>query len=1238
MKFPRLLLRSLKVITLTLLTLLFSLSLLITLFFSQPRLHLWLFSQLDSWTDGMVSVAHSEGHLFDSISLHDIAIRHPALDIDIDRLDWRVNLFHLWYGRLSLEQLHLHRLHITLHESEPSPPSPLSPEPFAALMGIPWLLDIEALRIDTAHLHQAGQDYQIADLHSAISWQLRRLQLKHLSLRHADQHIKAHGRVNFIDSSHLSGRLRLDVDSASLPSVALQADWRGALDQLALELEISQPFSLQSQHQLSLRGFGEMQLQSQWQGLHYAIDDQTNLRSPQGNMQLHLDPHTLDAKGEFSWQLNDFPLAEQSFTTQFDLHDQIHFELGSEFSHAGHLQLTGQLSVAEQHLTAQLHSEQLQLEGFASPVPLHYSGKADIQLQNFSSPRLQLQLTETSLHLPDQDIHIEGALGMLATDLTGRPSFLVQLADLLIRQGEHQILVNGPLVAELDGLEPPHGHLSAPQPLQLLYRGQLASLALDLQLHETQQLVIKQLQLDLGDNRLQASGQFGETLQLVLAGRLNRLDQILPELAGSLQLKARLDGEYSDPQLDLTIATQQARWQDLQLTRARLHARLPLITPWLGSGNIQLDGLQQGEQTLLESLQLQRRPVDAYHHNELSVVHPQLTLHATLRDRYRTAEPLQLTLLSLEAQETRTGKWQLSNPATIRGQAPLHLESDRVCLRNLDGMTDAHLCLQASAARLDWQLQQLPVFHWMRTLLPEGMTADALFDGSGQLTLGENLQQDWQLQQRIHSPMINLAINQQGYLLPLQIHDWALQLDANPLHARLSSSARLNQTGKLDLQLRLDNQANNWMQAPLSGQLNAHLNEADLPADLLSLLVIEHQQLSLGSQFSGSLAAPIHDTVAKLLLLFDLPLMGLAQQHLALEARLDSDKLVAHGQLTQAEQRQLQFEATLQGLQQGQPHGQVHLHSEDVQIIDSQFASIHTAPDLRFELREGALHISGDTHVHHSRLDLRGLPLQGRSSVSADEILLDAKGEPVISAETALPVYLNTTLHFGDQVEVLVRDVNAFVGGQLTLSLSPGQTLHGQGQVVLDQGQIRLDPRNTIEIDRSTFSFTGVLSNPSLNVQLSRRVEEINARLNITGTATQPQFVFYSTPSLSQGNIINIMIFGRAVDVTQEPNYESQLLSALYKLGLHGNTPALSQLTSSLGIHDIYFDIQDEQSSNLILGRALTDRLYIRYAVGLSAQQTNTVQLFYRLGKRWVLESKSGDDVQSLDIIWTKEQ
>lgn len=1231
------LLRSLKILGLTVLGLVLTFALAITLFFSQPKLHLWLFSQLDNWTDGLVSVERSEGHIFESIQLYNVAVRHPALELDIDHLDWRLDLFKLWYGRLTFEHIHLGRLDLTLLPQPDSEPVPPNPEPFAPLLAIPLLIELDSLRASQIHIHQGEQQHLIEGLDTALAWQLRRLVLKHLRLQYDGHQLALRGHTRIHDASHFSGQLALELDSATLPATALTTRWQGSLQALAIELDSEQPLQLRSQHQLQLPADGPLQLHSRWQQLHYPLSPEWALTSPAGELELTL-AEQLQLDGQLDWQLGELPTIAQTLSLHFDLQDHLQLETQSTLPDGGQLQVTSDVLLAAQQLRASITGD-LALDSLLPDPQLHYRGQMQLAVDGFEQPTVELDLHHTEITLPEYHARLDGRLWLKASELLGeaaRPRLQLEADGLNLHQGEHHARIDGPLQLQL--LDPDSQRIQLhTETLQIAWLGRLARLQLDLQADPSPNIEIKQLQLALGDNRLQLSGRYGEQAQLQLNAELNRLDQLLPELAGRLRLDAQLRGPLEAIQARYWLQGEGLGYQQWQLALLHLNGETPLEQPWQGPLELSLTDLRSQQTTLLQQLQLRRQHSAGQMHTTLELTHPEAQLQLALQDRHQGLDQLDLQLVQLTLDSPYTGPWQLDKPTRLQWLGGHQLRSTPLCLLAEQG-EDARLCLRADAEAIHWNWQALPLFDWLTPLLPEGIELAGLLHGDGQLQLGENPGQDWQLQQRLGITRIDLLAEQLGYRLPLAVDDWTLQLQADAAQARIDSSALLNRSGRFELQLALDNHHDDWQQAALAGRLRAELDALELPEDLLSLIELKQHRIALHSRLSGTLTAPQHDSGAELELLVDLPILGLHEQHLRLDARLDSDSILAEGSLSQPQQRALQFNARVDGLAAGQTDALLHLQSDDIQLIDSPFASLRSTANIQLKLHDNELHIGGNTHLHHSRIDLQRIPLQERTKTSRDEVIIDLEGQPVLVDQDGPAVFLNLAVSFGEEVQILLRDVEAWLGGGLALRQSPGEDMRGTGQVSLDRGHIQLDPRNRIQIDRSTFTFTGLLGNPTLDVLLSRRVEHIQTYLNVTGTATSPQFVFYSTPSLSQGNIINLMIFGRAVDVDREPNYESQLLSALYKLGLSGNTPVLSQITTSLGIHDVYFDIQDEQSSNLILGRALTDRLYIRYAMGLSDRQTNAVQMFYQLSRRWVLETLSGDDQQSVDIIWTHER
>ena len=97
---------------------------------------------------------------------------------------------------------------------------------------------------------------------------------------------------------------------------------------------------------------------------------------------------------------------------------------------------------------------------------------------------------------------------------------------------------------------------------------------------------------------------------------------------------------------------------------------------------------------------------------------------------------------------------------------------------------------------------------------------------------------------------------------------------------------------------------------------------------------------------------------------------------------------------------------------------------------------------------------------------------------------------------------------------------------------------------------------------------------------------------------------------------------------------EAQAL-ALY--GLQKGSGVTDKIGDTLGLDEISIGSDWETSdSALMLGKQISDRLYLTYAVGLF-DAISTVMLRYTLTRQLHLEAQSSSKSQAIDLIWEKE-
>lgn len=1178
-----------------------------------------LWPYLSDLTHGQVQVESSQGRLINGLQIQGLSVQTSKIKVQVEQLEFEWQLLRVLKSELHVNRLAVQQAQVQINSTEPTESDAPNTEPFAFVDKLTLALRVDKLSLDQASLQIDQQPSQkLPNLSTGLEWRDRQLQLSNLSIDYAPYQFSGGGVINFKTAREFAGEMNLTLQGlAGLdqlnpdnPTLTWQAQWQGSLDDLSLDLNITHPYKLESQHRIQ-RNSAQIKLTSNWLSLDAQLTPEWKLHQLSGQSQLHyqLESNHLDSQANLSLAFNDLPSTKLTWQAELDKTQQLQFDLLAQSEQMGSIRLNG-------HTLLSLASSDIKLT------------TQDFRL-DWLRPNLEYQLN-TQLHYQLHDlVERDSQLTVTSFDLTGLPERL-QISG----QVDSQRIKDTDYAFSIQKLDLTYGAHSGRVNANVNTTSDLSDIK------------IKQAQVQLGDNQIQLNGRWAESFDLTLSAQLNQLNQLAKELSGqanlTLQAKGHRDLEsetlaFSQGWADLKADFDQLDFEGFELNQAQLSARVPLNQPQWAELDLQLNQLNQySAETeistlLIEQLNLTRQPSEAGLTTDLQWQHPQLMLEAQWFETNPSWREQTLRLNWLEISNEATGNWQLNQTTDLNWQAPNLVRLPQTCLHS-DQDPLAQLCFEVDAPQASWQFNALPIIDWVRPWLPNDLQLDGRLNGQGQI----NWQSDIRAHQTLSVLQLDLRLMQQGFEWPLTVTDWQTEFNLANQQAELTSHASLNDTGGLSAQVTLRNHQA-WSQAELDGNLRLQLNEWQIGERLAELITLHKTQLNLETALFGRLNKIEHDTRARMALDFDLPILGLAEQSINLQAQVAERAIKAHGRWQQPDKRQAELSLNLTDLQTV-PHIKVELNSDSIELLKTNFAHLNTQAELAFSLSDGQAILSGGIELHDSYLNLDSMPLHQQARPHSDEIIINEQNQPIGQDKSNLTLNLDFRVEFGEQVKINLLDAQAYLGGELRLvQTEQDRNMRAFGEVLLREGYINLDRRNRVQIDRSSFNFTGVIANPALNVNLFRTVDQTTARLNITGSTSQPGFVFYSTPSLSQARIINLLVFGRAGDLETEPNYESQILSAFYKLGIQNNTPVLNQLTRTLGIEDIYFDVQDQQVSSLLLGRALTDDLYVRYARDLSGQQNNAVQIFYQLTPNWLLKSDSRDSSSSVDLIFRKE-
>lgn len=170
-----------------------------------------------------------------------------------------------------------------------------------------------------------------------------------------------------------------------------------------------------------------------------------------------------------------------------------------------------------------------------------------------------------------------------------------------------------------------------------------------------------------------------------------------------------------------------------------------------------------------------------------------------------------------------------------------------------------------------------------------------------------------------------------------------------------------------------------------------------------------------------------------------------------------------------------------------------------------------------------------------------------------------------------------------------------------------------------------------LDIKNGRIIFSGPMENPALDVRAARKIDDVEAGIWLTGTAKYPHTELYSTPPMSEADILAYMVSGKPISESGQGDV-SDMQSAALGLGLKQALPLLQRIGGQFGLSDVNIEESRNGGSSIAAGRRLNDRLYIKYVYGLVGAAGNFV-VQYQLSDQVTLETSSGN-TQAIDITY----
>jgi translocation and assembly module TamB len=691
--------------------------------------------------------------------------------------------------------------------------------------------------------------------------------------------------------------------------------------------------------------------------------------------------------------------------------------------------------------------------------------------------------------------------------------------------------------------------------------------------------------LQLGGASLNARGDFGRRGD-ELAWQLEapQIARFLDDAAGRLRASGKLRGTWDDPQGDVEA---------------------------------QALGLRLRDRIQLKALAAKASGSLAQHDAQLSLQAEGLDLEARLRGRWNAGR---------WAGEIRSLRNSGVYPMQLTAPAPLEISRERVTLGRLEArLAEGRLLVKDlawSRERLDTsgEFSALPA-QWLILAagVAERVRSTLLIDGEWSLGAAPRLTGA----ASIRRAGGDLTLTEGGPM--------ALGLDKAALDARFENG-RIKAKGAVTT--RFASVALEGELTPESGAeglgitaqsalaFDARVSFADLRA-LTRPMVSEARldgRLNAELRGSGTLASPtLSGTVHGEAIALDVPPYGIFLKNGELRGELEGDRLRLTSFSIQGGEGRLTASGTLP-LRFSEGTARIAWQAERFGLLER--------PDLRLvvsgageaQLQDGKILLVGALGADRGYLELE----QERLPRLSEDVVIIGRQRAAPRGRARVPVALDVQLDLGDALQVRGYGLEGKLTGRLQVSTTKDGELRAYGRVQAVNATF-LAYGERLQVDPGVAIFDGPLDNPSLQMTAWRRNQQVEAGVQLTGTARAPRVQLVSNPPVSEGERLSWLVLGRAPGDATKADLGMLQAAAGALLARGDQMPLDRRIARAFGVDEISLRGSGEVADRVVaVGKRLSDRLYISYEQGLGAAASTLVKLDFSLTQRLSVRAETG--------------
>jgi autotransporter translocation and assembly factor TamB len=310
--------------------------------------------------------------------------------------------------------------------------------------------------------------------------------------------------------------------------------------------------------------------------------------------------------------------------------------------------------------------------------------------------------------------------------------------------------------------------------------------------------------------------------------------------------------------------------------------------------------------------------------------------------------------------------------------------------------------------------------------------------------------------------------------------------------------------------------------------------------------------------------------------------------------------------------------------------------SSQVQIINQVEQQFEIKPNVTAHCTNLQCTLSGKIEVPKGRYKIQ--PLYASNNLPSEDIEYIHNNESKSGAGLG---FSDLTIELGNNITLTGYGINGLLAGTIHLNQKIKSPLLLNGTLNLNKAYF-LFSDNRLNLKTAQVSYIEApANNPNIQIIGEKNIQiyalpsskqqsgTVTVGLTITGTLKNPTIDLYSSsPALSQADILSYILFNQPASSASILN-GATLISSLTSGDKKSMNP-IDSIKKGLGLSEFGIESQKSFSSTgsiasdnnqFVLGKKLSKKLYLRYAMGLSSTSQNILMLIYQINNQWSLQS-----------------